>query len=84
MVQTVNARTQTSVQTEDLNNRNKIRFKYQEVKTMAFAIQKMKITDIKEMFDFVKSGQISDYFPIILVYIMLSITFITYTMIIVT
>ena len=67
MVQTVNARTQTSMQTEDLNIRIKIRFKYQEVKTMAFAIQKNKITDLKEIFDFVESGQISYYVPVILV-----------------
>ena len=67
MVQTVNARTQTSMQTEDLNIRIKIRFKYQEVKTMAFAIQKKKITDLKEIFDFIESGQIGDYVQLILV-----------------
>ena len=49
---------------------------------MAFVMYKKKLTGLKEMFDFVESGQISD--SIILVYVMLSITFITYTMIIVT
>jgi hypothetical protein len=36
---------------------------------MAFVMKKKKITDLKEMFDFVESGQISDYVPIILVYV---------------